>query len=74
MHATPKYRTVAQRGPDHAKEFTVEVSIGTQVHGCGVGHSKQAAAQAAAADALAKLQQANHNARLEPMAGENSPN
>ena len=55
MHATPHYRTVAERGPDHAKEFTVEVTIGGVVYGRGVGHSKQAAEQAAAAEALQRL-------------------
>ena len=57
LHATPKYRTVAERGPDHAKEFTVEVSIGAEPYGAGVGQSKQAAAQAAASDALDRLAQ-----------------
>jgi ribonuclease-3 len=55
VHATPKYHTVAEHGPDHAKEFTVEVRIGAEVRGRGVGRSKQAAAQAAAADALVTL-------------------
>ncbi|MDH7485376.1 MAG: ribonuclease III [Anaerolineae bacterium] len=55
LHATPHYRTVAERGPDHAKEFTVEVTIGGEPYGLGVGHSKQAAAQAAAAAALERL-------------------
>ena len=51
---TPVYRTVAERGPDHAKEFTVEVLIGGEVYGRGVGHSKQAAEQEAARMALAR--------------------
>ena len=49
---TPAYRTVGSTGPDHAKEFTVAVVIGTVELGRGVGHSKQAAAQAAAQQAL----------------------
>ncbi len=52
LHLTPFYRTVAESGPDHAKEFTVEVVIGDKVCGRGVGHSKQAAEQEAARDAL----------------------
>jgi len=55
MQLTPHYRTVAERGPDHAKEFTVEVTIGGVPYGRGVGRSKQAAAQAAAAQALERL-------------------
>jgi ribonuclease-3 len=52
-HLTPVYRTVAERGPDHAKEFTVQVLIGDEVYGRGSGPSKQAAEQAAARAALA---------------------
>ena len=52
---TPVYRTVAERGPDHAKEFTVEVLIGGEVYGRGVGHNKQAAEQEAARNALSKV-------------------
>lgn len=49
---TPAYRTVDSQGPDHAKEFTVAVYIGVTEVGRGVGYSKQAAAQAAAQQAL----------------------
>jgi len=53
---TPRYATIAARGPDHDKEFTVEVSICGQAVGRGSGHSKQQAAQNAAAQALDQLQ------------------
>ena len=52
---TPHYRTMIEAGPDHAKLFTVAVFIGTEEVGRGSGHSKQIAAQAAAADALSQL-------------------
>jgi ribonuclease-3 len=52
---TPRYRTVHAEGPDHARQFTIEVHIGENVVGRGVGPSKQIAAQAAASDALARL-------------------
>ena len=52
---TPRYRTLSAEGPDHAKVFTVEVSIGSEVAGQGEGSSKQAATQAAAADAITRL-------------------
>ncbi len=52
---TPNYRTVSSDGPDHAKEFTVQVVIKETVYGIGTGHSKQIAAQAAARDALQKV-------------------
>lgn len=51
---TPRYRTVQAEGPDHAKMFTVEVSIGAAVCGIGQGSNKQSAAQRAAEDALAR--------------------
>jgi len=51
-HETPAYVTVEESGPDHARSFAVEVVIRGQVLGRGVGHSKQAAEQAAAATAL----------------------
>ena len=55
-HLTPTYRTVAEKGPDHAKEFTVEVSVGNEVCGRGIGPSKHAAEQAAAKVGLAALE------------------
>jgi len=55
-HLTPTYRTVYERGPDHAKEFTVEVLIGDEIYGHGQGSSKQDAEQAAAMLALAAIE------------------
>lgn len=52
---TPRYRSIAEHGPDHAKTFSVEVRIGEEIVGQGDGPSKQAAAQAAARDALRRL-------------------
>jgi ribonuclease-3 len=51
---TPRYTTVDAFGPDHAREFVVDVSVAGKLHGRGRGHSKQEAAQNAAADALTK--------------------
>ncbi len=56
LRHTPRYTTVLESGPDHAKKFTVEVSIGGTVYGKGIGRSKQQAAQGAAEDALEQLQ------------------
>jgi ribonuclease III len=56
-HQTPRYRTVAETGPDHAKEFTVQVMISGEVYGEGYGSNKQQAAQAAAQQALARLEE-----------------
>jgi ribonuclease-3 len=55
MHHTPRYSTIGESGPDHAKQFTVAVTIGDRVYGQGRGPSKQHAAQAAAHAALELL-------------------
>lgn len=52
---TPRYRVVSSSGPDHAKQYLVQVAIGDQVLGQGGGTSKQTAERAAAEDALIKL-------------------
>ncbi|MBC7251306.1 MAG: ribonuclease III [Anaerolineae bacterium] len=57
LQLTPSYRTVEVRGPDHARQFTVEAVIGGQVYGQGTGRSKRAAAQQAAREALRTLQE-----------------
>jgi len=57
LEITPHYRTVGESGPDHAKQFVVEAMLGKRSYGCGVGRSKQAAAQAAAQSALRLLRQ-----------------
>ncbi len=55
LGVTPRYRTVAADGPDHAKTFRVSVAIGDVLCGEGEGPSKQVAAQNAALDALARV-------------------
>lgn len=52
----PEYRIVSETGPDHKKQFTVELSIKGEVHGRGIGKSKKDAEQKAAKEALASLQ------------------
>ncbi|MCL7452331.1 MAG: ribonuclease III [Anaerolineae bacterium] len=56
-HQTPRYKTIAETGPDHAKEFTVQVTISGKVYGEGYGSNKQQAAQAAAQEALDRLEE-----------------
>lgn len=51
----PAYTLVEERGPDHEKEFVVELAVGGRVLGRGVGRSKKLAEQAAAMEALAAL-------------------
>ncbi len=57
LGVTPRYRTVAEKGPDHAKIFVAEVLLGKKVAGQGEGRSKQAAEQAAAQAAWESLVQ-----------------
>lgn len=49
------YVLISEEGPDHDKSFTVEARIGEQVIGHGVGHTKKAAEQEAAYQALLLL-------------------
>ena len=54
--SAPRYHTVSMTGPDHAKEFEVEVLIGERVVGKGVGTSKHTAQQTAAQNAIDELE------------------
>ncbi len=49
--AVPDYNVISRSGPDHAPEFTVEVSVGNERPAQGKGPSKRAA-ETAAANAL----------------------
>ena len=57
LRFTPVYRLVDAAGPDHEKEFLVEVVVGTIVIASGVGSSKRSAAQAAARAALQRIEE-----------------
>lgn len=48
-----EYRLIGERGPDHHKEFEVEVRLNSNVIGQGIGKSKREAEQEAARMALA---------------------
>lgn len=52
----PLYRIVTELGPDHDKQFIVEVVVNNQVLGEGRGPSKQAASKLAAQMALEHLE------------------
>jgi ribonuclease-3 len=53
--ASPRYRVVAEHGPDHSKVFEVELELKGEVIGRGAGRSKKDAEQAAAKLALETL-------------------
>lgn len=53
----PEYRTVGTSGPDHARSFEVEVSVGGNVVGRGTGTRTRDAEQAAAEEAIRQLRE-----------------
>ncbi len=52
---SPRYRVVAEVGPDHSKTFEIEVELRGEVLGRGTGRSKKDAEQGAARMALEAL-------------------
>ncbi len=50
--ATPVYEVIREQGPDHNKEFTVQVLVNGQIKAKGIGLSKQEAQQQAAKKAV----------------------
>lgn len=55
---TPHYRVTAVGGPGHARQYSADVLLAGSVAGSGRGGTKQAAEQAAARDALARIEKA----------------
>ena len=53
---TVSYRLIGESGPDHDKTFTMQAVLEDEVLGEGTGPSKQSAGQAAAKDALSRLE------------------
>lgn len=51
----PKYHTVKEEGPDHDRTFTVQVIVGDDILGVGIGKNKKEAEQSAAEIAVQKL-------------------
>lgn len=52
---TPRYSILSITGPDHNREYTVEVLVNGEAYGAGTGPNKQAATQAAARAALERV-------------------
>jgi len=59
FRAPPIYRLVSESGPDHAKYFVTEISVGGNVLGVGEGKSKKQSEQKAARQALNQLQKSD---------------
>ena len=55
----PTYETTSSAGPDHDKVFQILVRLGERELGRGAGKSKKEAEQAAASDALNKMDRGN---------------
>lgn len=53
----PQYIVKDEEGPDHSKIFRIVVVFNEQEMGCGTGASKKEAQQAAAGDALRKIEE-----------------
>jgi len=58
----PVYRIRSEMGPDHSKQFMVEVMVGRRTLGTGRGRNKKEAEQAAARDALERCRSARATA------------
>jgi ribonuclease-3 len=57
LRVSPRYRVVAESGPDHVKVFEVEVAVGDALCARATGRNKKEAEQAAAKQALVLLEQ-----------------
>ncbi len=57
LKTLPEYRVVSESGPDHRKQFEIELIVRGEVLGHGAGKSKKEAEQRAAKEALNKLSQ-----------------
>ena len=55
-HEQLTYTLTSESGPDHNKSFTVDVCVGDRILGTGTGHTKKAAEQEAAYQALLIIQ------------------
>ncbi|MEM9421263.1 MAG: ribonuclease III [Pseudomonadota bacterium] len=53
-HGTPKYRDLERSGPDHAPQFTIEVTVGKLTPIAAVGRNKRDAQMKAAAQFLVR--------------------
>lgn len=53
----PEYQIIAETGPDHAKQFTAQVSVSGTVYGVGVDRRKQEAEKRAAEAAIEKIEE-----------------
>lgn len=65
----PEYRVLSETGPDHQKQFEIELLVKGQLYGRGTGKSKKEAEQRAAKEALEKLRSQEPEDRRQNTAG-----
>jgi len=70
---TPRYAIVATSGTQHEPLFTVEVSVGGQVLGTGVGRNKREAEQLAAAEGLTRIDEMLKQRANQDISDESTP-
>ncbi|HAP36281.1 MAG TPA: ribonuclease III, partial [Bacteroidetes bacterium] len=61
----PRYQTTKEEGPDHDRTFTVQVMLGAEIFGSGVGKNKKEAEQAAAEEAVERLKKTLEDSSFE---------
>nr|WP_153864784.1 MULTISPECIES: ribonuclease III [Myxococcaceae] len=71
LKISPRYGLVSESGPEHAKQFEVEVTIGANLYARATGRNKKEAEQAAARATLAMLRAAQQSPAHS--AGEQAP-
>ena len=69
----PAYRIVEALGPDHEKEFRIEVTVEGRVLGVGMGPSRRVAETSAAAAALDVIRHERQTARARRASGRAAP-
>ena len=65
MKTLPEYRVITESGPDHQKQFTIELAVKGVVYGRGIGKSKKEAEQRAAREALENLSKGSRESVIE---------
>lgn len=60
----PKYKVFSEKGPDHSKEFIVQVMVDSKPIAKGKGKSKSVAAQDSARNALKTLKKNKNTAKI----------
>lgn len=58
---SPLYKVISEKGPDHAKEFTIGAYVHSVLWGIGLGKNKQEAEQKAALSAIEKWKEKLYN-------------